>query len=115
MGEAASPDGKLIASIEVKLRGASSSNSTRISLNNANGGTLLKPGTVLTADGAIVDATKLLWLGPDHLRVLLCEATDYEVRSRLLHDPVTRADGSMNELEVEVRNLHYSDQQRRCV
>ncbi len=109
-----SPDGTTFATVEVKQRGASSTNSTRISVTNATGGKVLEPGQILTADGAIIDQTRLAWDGPDRLLVTLCEATSFEVRSRLLREPVTRADGSENALYVDVINQRYSEREKRC-
>ena len=109
-----SPDGAALASVEVKLRGASSTDSTRISVTNATGGSLLKPGQILKASGAMVGQTRLAWDGPDRLSVTLCEAISFEVRSRLLREPVTRADGSENAIHVDVINQRYSEREKRC-
>lgn len=110
-----SPDGRAAASIEVKLLGASSSNRTRISVGNLDGGKLISPGEIVSADGAIVDATRVSWVGPNELRVVLCEATAYQVRARLLRDPVTLPDGSENAVWVEIENWRYSETDRGCV
>jgi hypothetical protein len=110
-----SPNGGAVALVEVKLRGASSSNLTRISVANANGGTLISPGEVVSADGAIVDATRVSWSGPNELRVVLCEAMAYQVRASLLRDPVTLDDGSENALSVKVENWRYSEPHKRCI
>jgi hypothetical protein len=109
-----SPDGAALASVELKLRGASSTNTTRISVTNGTGGKLLEPGQILKADGAIVGQTRVAWDGPDRLSVTLCEAISFEVRSRLLRAPVTRADGSENAIHVDVINLQYSELENRC-
>lgn len=103
-----------MARVEVKLRGASSTNSTRINVTNGKGGKLLDPGEILFADGAIIDETRLAWDGPDHLLITLCEAISFKVRARLLRDPVTRADGSENAILVDVKNEQYSEQEKRC-
>jgi len=100
--------------VEVKLRGASSTNSTRVNVNNATGGKLLEPGEILNANGAIVGQTRLAWDGPDRLLVTLCEAISFKVRARLLREPITRADGSENAIYVEVMNQRYSEQEKRC-
>jgi hypothetical protein len=109
-----SPDGAALATVEVMQRGASSTNSTRISVTNATGGKVLEPGQILKADGAIVGQTRLAWDGPDRLSVTLCEAISFEVRSRLLREPVTRADGSENAIHVDVINQRYSEREKRC-
>lgn len=110
-----SPDGEAIAKIEVKLRGASSTNSTKISIENARAGKLISPGEVLSADGAIVDATRVSWPNRDELRIVLCEATVYQVRARLLRDPVTRDDGSEKAVVIKVENSRYSEARKQCV
>ena len=109
-----SPDGAALASVEVRLSGASSTNATRISVENATGGKLLEPGQILQANGAIVSQTRLAWDGPDRLSVTLCEAISFEVRSRLLREPVTRADGSENNIQVDVINQRYFEREKRC-
>lgn len=109
-----SPDGASLATVEVKRRGASSTNLTRVSVTNATGGKVLDPGYILTADGAIVSHTRLAWDGPDLLSITLCEAISFEVRSRLLREPVTRADGSENAIHVDVINQRYSEREKRC-
>ncbi len=114
-GRVKSPDGRLIATREVKLRGASSSNLTRIRLDNAEGGKLLSPGEIVSADGAIVDATVMSWTSQNELRVVLCDATAYQVDARLLRDPVTLSDGSENAVLVKVENWRYSEPRQRCV
>ena len=110
-----SPDGRAVATVEVQLRGASSSNTTRISVENRDGGKLISPGEIVSADAAIVDATRVTWASPNDLSVILCEATAYRVRARLLRDPVTLQDGSENTVSVAVENWRYSEQQKRCV
>ena len=69
----------------------------------------------MSADGAIVDATRISWASPDELRVILCEARAYQVRARLLRDPVTRNDGSENAISVEVENWRYSGTRKQCI
>lgn len=110
-----SPGGRAVAIVEVKLRGASSSNTTRISVENGDGGRLISPGEVVSADAAIVDATRVTWANPDDLRVILCAATAYQVRARLLRAPAILQDGSENAVTVSVENRRYSEQQKRCV
>ena len=110
-----SPDGRAVATVEVQLRGASSSNTTRISVENGNGGTLISPREIVSADAAIVDATRVTWASPNDLRVILCAATAYRVRARLLRDPLTLQDGSENAVSVAVENWRYSEQEKRCV
>jgi hypothetical protein len=110
-----SPNGEAVANVEVKLLGASSSNLTRISLDNAGSGKLISPGEVVSADGAIVDATRIAWTSSDRLKVILCEATQYRVRANLLRDPITRNDGSENTITVNVENWRYSESLKRCI
>lgn len=110
-----SPDGEALAHIDVKLRGASGSDRLRINVENAGRGKLISPGEVVSADGAIVSATRVLWVRSDELHVVLCGATGYQVRARLLRDPVTRNDGSENAVSVEVENWRYSENQKRCI
>jgi hypothetical protein len=112
--ERRSPDDATVASVEVQRRGASSSNSTRINVINATGGKIIESGEVLIADGAIIDKTRLAWDGPDRLIVTLCDATRFEVRARLLRDPVIRADGSENSIRIDVENERYSKAEKRC-
>ena len=83
-------------------------------MENATGGKLLEPGQILQANGAIVSQTRLAWDGPDRLSVTLCEAISFEVRSRLLREPVTRADGSENNIQVDVINQRYFEREKRC-
>ncbi|WP_395396548.1 hypothetical protein WBP07_28110 [Novosphingobium sp. BL-8A] len=109
-----SPDGKAVAVVETKLSGASSSNRTRISLENAGDGKLLSPGEIVSADGAIVDQIQVAWVGPNVLSIALCEATDYQVRARVLRDPVTLPDGSVNAVSIKVENWQYFETQRAC-
>jgi hypothetical protein len=75
----------------------------------------MSPGEVLSADGAIVDATRVSWPNRDELRIVLCEATGYQVRARLLRDPVTRDDGSENAVVINVENWRYSEARKQCV
>ena len=109
-----SPDGKAMAIVEVNFSGASSQNQTRISLENIGDGKLIAPGKILSADGAIVDWVKVVWVGPDDLRIVLCEATDYQVRARVFRDPVTLPDGSVNAVSISVQNLQYVETQKAC-
>jgi hypothetical protein len=110
----ASPDSKAVASLQVKLRGATSTNAIRIAIDDAQGGLLVEPGEVVNADGPIKSKTRMRWLSPDRLRVQLREAHSYEVRSELLREPVVGANGTENAIEVEVTNRRYSEQRRKC-
>lgn len=117
---AVAPDGKAIAQIEVKLRGASSSNLTRVILRNGRGGSLPRPVYVVEADGAIVDFTTLRWAGADRLIVALCDATSYRVTAENLRNPpiidVGREDGTgdVNRIKVDVVNLTYVEAEKSC-
>lgn len=104
-----------MAKIEAKLSGASSSNQTRIILENINGGKLISPGEIVSADDAVVDETRIGWAGPNELRVVLCEATAYQVRARILRDPALLSDGSENAMSVIVENWDYSEAHKACV
>ncbi len=97
------------------LRGASGSNQTKVSIENATGGTLIAPGETVSADGTIESLTQVSWKNSDELLVILCEATAYRVRSRLLREPVIRANGSEDAIAVTVENWRYSAQRKRCV
>src|SRR3546814_4696262 len=103
-----------MAKIEAKLSGASSSNQTRIILENINGGKLISPGEIVSADDAIIDETRIMWAGPNDLRVVLCEATAYQVRARILRDPVLLPDGSENAVSVIVENWDHSEARKGC-
>jgi hypothetical protein len=113
--QARSPDGAAVARVEVKLRGTSGSNLTKIHLDNGRDGSLISPGEVVSADGAIVGATRISWSDPNELRVILCEARAYQVRARVQRDPVTRNDGSENAISINVENWRFSERRKECV
>jgi hypothetical protein len=110
-----SPGERAIAIVDVHLVGAWGGNSTRITVNNMNGGTIIKPGEVVIARDVIDSETQVEWLSADRLAVRICEATRYDVRARLLRQPVVRSNGTMNEIIIDVRNMQYSEKLKKCV
>jgi hypothetical protein len=113
--EVMSPGERAIAIVDVHLVGAWGGNSTRITVNNMNGGTIIKPGEVVIARDVIDSETQVEWLSADRLAVRICEATRYDVRARLLRQPVVRSNGTMNEIIIDVRNMQYSEKLKKCV
>lgn len=95
----ASPDGKLVAVVEYKGSAACCSDHSRIRLENADGGTLTEP--VLVAEVTRAKA-RPHWLTDDKLVIEACSASAIEAKTRILREPVVRADGSINAVHIDL-------------
>lgn len=107
LAETPSPDGSMKAVIEYMDLGACCSAHTRVSLANAEGGTLLEPGVIVEAANA--GNRRATWVGNDLLMVEMCSATRIRSRSRSFRERVTRPGGGEDAVRVEVVTLPNSN------
>lgn len=94
-----SPDGKLIAVVEYQGSGACCSDYSRVRLENASGDALVEP--VLVAEITRAKA-RPHWLSNDKLVIEACAASRIEAQTRILREPTILADGTINEVRIDV-------------
>jgi len=94
-----SPDRKLLAVVEYKNSAACCSDHSRVRLENAEGVTLAEPVLAAKITNSKV---RVRWINDEKLVIEACSATEIEMQTRVLREPATREDGSLNAIHVSV-------------